>query len=124
MNIIFASQEDADELQKKYVVLELDTLRIPGSTDLRTAWCVVELSDLNITEVPVLDQYRNLHNNMMKNYRLKNWKYCEDALEHLRGRWKGVLDGFYNEIDRRIKEYKNKDPGESWTGVYDKTSSI
>lgn len=121
MNIIFASREDADELQSKYVVLELDTMKFPGAPDPRIAWCIVELSELNLSEIPVLDQYRDLHNNLMKNYRLKNWKYCEDALEHLKGRWRGVLDTFYDEIDNRVKKFKENDPGEKWTGVYDKT---
>lgn len=124
MNIIFANREDAAELRNKYVVLELDTLRFPGSTDPRIAWCLVELSNLNITELPNLDQYIDLHNNLMKNYRLKNWKYCEDALEHLRGRWQGVLDTFYSEITQRIESFRLDDPGQNWDGVYDKTRSI
>lgn len=121
MNIIFATREEAAELQNKYVVLELDTLRFPGSNNPRIAWCIVELSNLNITEVPALEQYQDLHNNMMRNYRLRNWKYCEDALEHLRGRWQGVLDTFYSEITKRINEFIHTDPGEDWDGVYDKS---
>lgn len=121
MNIIFASRNEADELQKKYVVLELDSLRFRGSDETRIAWCLIELDDLNITEMSVLDQFRNLHNNMMKNYRLRNWKYCEDALEHLRGRWKGTLDTFYDEICQRIDKFKNNDLGDHWDGVLDKT---
>ena len=58
-----------------------------------------------------------LFKNLMKNYRLQNWKFCEDALEHLIGKWNGELDTFYKEISRRVTEYKDQDLGTDWTGV-------
>jgi hypothetical protein len=54
---------------------------------------------------------------MMRNYKLKNWKYCEDAIEHLLGRWKGDLDSFYNEIANRLKTLKEQEPGTEWDGT-------
>ena len=78
------------------------------------------MEDLTLQDLPVLAQFRDLHNNMMKNYRLRNWKYCEDAIEHLMGKWRGDLDSFYAEIAGRIARFKEQDPGPEWDGVYDK----
>jgi hypothetical protein len=33
------------------------------------------------------------------------------------GRWNGEVDSFYNEMDARVKNYKEQDPGSDWTGV-------
>lgn len=120
MKIIFGTREDMDQLSDSYTVLELDSLRYPGSPEPQIAWCIIAMEDLTLQDLPVLAQFRDLHNNMMKNYRLKHWKYCEDAIEHLMGKWRGDLDSFYTEIARRIAKFKEQDPGPDWDGVYDK----
>lgn len=117
MNIIFASQEDVQDLATKYVVLELDTFRFPGTDARQTAWALVEQTSLTLQDLPTIDQFRDLHNNLMHNYRLKNWSYCEQALEHLLGKWKGELDTFYDEISRRVQGFKETPPSEEWDGT-------
>jgi len=114
MNILFAGVEDIKYLDSKYIILELDTIRIADIN--QTAWCLIE--KVTLQDIPVIETYRELHNNMMRNYRLKNWKYCEDALEHLTGRWQGELDTFYRELAVRIADFKQQDPGADWDGVY------
>jgi hypothetical protein len=116
MNILFAGAEDLEYLQSKYIILELDTIRLRDSDTKQTAWCLIE--KVTLQDIPVIETYRELHNNMMRNYRSKNWKYCEDALEHLTGRWQGELDTFYKEIAVRIAGFKQQDPGADWAGVY------
>lgn len=120
MKIIFGNREDMDQLASSYTVLELDSLRYPGSPEPQTAWCIISMDDLTLQDLPVMAQFRDLHNNMMKNYRQRNWKYCEDAIEHLTGKWRGELDSFYAEIAGRIARFKEQDPGPDWDGVYDK----
>jgi hypothetical protein len=115
---MFASDLDIAELKTKYTILELDTLRFADSDVTQTAWCVISTDNVTLQDLPVMDRYQELHNNMMRNYRLKNWKYCEDALEHLTGRWQGELDTFYKEIAVRIAGFKQQDPGADWAGVY------
>lgn len=117
MNIIFASNEDIESLGKNYLVLELDTLLLPGNKDAVTAWSIIDTSSLTLQELPVIPQFTELHQNLIKNYKLRNWKFCDDALEHLFGRWKGTLDTFYTDIAIRIKQYKVNEPGPEWTGV-------
>lgn len=116
---IILGKENAREVDAKYVVLELDSMLLSGSTEPVTAYCLVE--KISLTEMLHLDSYITLHNNTMRNYRLKNWKYCEDALEHLMGRWNGELDTFYSELGTRIAKLKTQDLDENWTGVIDKS---
>ena len=121
MNIVFASDTDLAQLQIKYIVLELDTLRFENSNQTQTAWCLISTENLTLQELPLVDQYRQLHNNMMRNYKLKNWKYCEDAIEYLMGRWRGELDSFYVEISNRLVSFKKIQPDTDWDGSYVKS---
>lgn len=114
---MFASNSDVAELKSKYTILELDTLRFADSNETQTAWCIISTDSLSLQELIELDRYQELHNNMMRNYKLKNWKYCEDAIDHLLGRWKGDLDSFYNEISSRLKTLKEQDLEQNWDGT-------
>jgi hypothetical protein len=117
MNIIFGADQIPD-LEEKYVVLELDTFRLPGRTEPATAYCVVEnVGFANLQRVP---EFKDLHHNLIANYRQRNWKYCEDAMQYLRGFWGGEMDTFYDELQNRIDRYKVSDPGETWDGIIDK----
>jgi hypothetical protein len=100
---------------EKYTVLELDTFRIVDGPSDVTAYCVVE--SIPITEMNQIDSFRNLHNNLMSNYRKKDWNYCEQAIDHLVGKWNGELDSFYIDLLQRINKFKEQDPGDMWDGV-------
>ena len=120
MNIIFG-REQAALIGENYTVLELDTIRFgPGGTEL-TAFCVVE--SMPILKMPQLESMKNLHANLLIEYRKKNWNYCEQALEHLIGFWGSELDTFYDNLRTRIKEYSENDPGDEWSGVVEKSLS-
>ena len=118
MNIILG-RENVEHAQEKYTVLELDTLLINGAADPVTAYCLIE--QVPIDQIAGIDQFRDLHNNLMKNYRLQNWKFCEDALEHLRGQWGGELDSFYTEMGQRISKLRQQVLNDDWHGIIDKT---
>ena len=117
MNIVFANRDDVLELGTKYIVLELDTMKLPNVDVPQIAWCVVGTDQLSLSDIGEGTNFQELHSNLMKNYRLKNWNYCIQALEHLKGKWKGELDSFYDEMSARVSLYQERDPGEKWTGV-------
>lgn len=121
MNIILG-KENVENIQDKHIVLELDSFYLQGSSDPVTAYGIVE--KLPIEQISSADQFKELHNNMMKNYRLRNWKYVEDALEHLVGKWFGEYDTFYNELSRRVQSLKEQDLGSDWDGIIDKNSDL
>jgi hypothetical protein len=118
MNIIFG-RENADVMSKKYTVLELDTVKLmPAGTSI-TAFCAVE--NIPIVDMPRVDSMKSLHENLLINYRKKDWNYCQQALEHLTGFWGHDLDTFYHDIGQRIAAYMETDPGPEWDGAIQKS---
>ena len=99
MNIILG-KEAAGKLQDSYTVLELETFIRQDGSEV-TAYCIVE--SVPIGELATLLANKQLHDNFVREYNNKNYKYCEDALEHLLGKFNGELDSFYLEIISRIK---------------------
>lgn len=114
MNIVLG-KENVEQLQNKHIVLELDSFCFGDSKDIVTAYGIVE--KLSIDEISIAEQLQDLHNDMMKNYRLRNWKYVEDALEYLIGKWSGEYDTFYSEISQRVASLKTQDLPLGWDGI-------
>ena len=111
MHIVLGDQI-TKEISDKYVVLELDSFQIPGKDHAVSAYCVVE--NVPIHELPQADQFRDLHAQMIRNYRLGNWKFCEDALKYLQGRWNGEVDSFYHALGARITDRKQQPDNITW----------
>ena len=112
MNIIFGDRV-AELAQEKYTVLELDTFLVGDQT--ATAYAVVE--KIPLLEMTNLSHYKDLHDNLMREYQKRNWNYCEDAIGHLQGRWSTDLDSFYSELYQRIQNLKTQSLSDDWTGA-------
>jgi hypothetical protein len=116
MNIIFKA--NAEEIAKKYVVLDLDTFSVPdGST--HTVCCVVE--NIPITELSETENLKALHAGLIEHYSRKEWPDCEQAIQQLVGKWGGELDSFYQELITRIQSLKTQDLDDSWSPIIPKT---
>lgn len=109
MNIIFG-REQAEAMKEKYTILELDTFKI--GEQIVTAFCAVD--SMPIMEMPNIESMKSLHENLLIEFRKTNWNYCEQALEHLVGRWNHELDTFYDNIRQRIEHYKEKELNDDW----------
>ena len=116
MNIIFG--ENIAALENKYTVLELDTFRIGADGPVNTAYCVLELIPLE--EMALAESMVDLHGNLMKEYKTRNWNFCEQAIEHLMGKWNGELDTFYQELEKRISKLKTLDLTDEWSPIIEK----
>lgn len=114
MNIIFG-RDQAAIMSEKYTVLELDTIRITPDSMEVTAFCVIET--MPITEMPKVANMKELHENLLIEYRKRNWNYCINALEHLCGFWGHELDTFYDHIKQRVENYSEHEPDDAWDGV-------
>ena len=53
----------------------------------------------------------------MKNYKIKNWKFCEDALTILVGKFRGEVDSFYKVMQDRIVNLKEAKQDLHWTPI-------
>jgi hypothetical protein len=118
MNIIFDGPE-ADKLREKYTLLELDTFRFVPSGQVHIAFAVIE--NIPIDELFRLSFQKDLHSNLMENYCKGDWNFCEQAIEQLVGAFGGELDSFYAELNNRINNYKDNDPGENWDYMLERT---
>jgi hypothetical protein len=110
MNIIL--KQHLNDEYSKYTVLDLDTFELADGTK-HTACCVVE--NTPVQELAELPSLKLMHENLMKNLALKNWNFCEQAIEHLTGKWGGEVDTFYAELKTRIDRLKTMDLDDSWS---------
>jgi hypothetical protein len=121
MNIIFGLKS-VEAFEDRYTVLELDTFLLQPTNEVVTAYCLVET--IPVQEMPAIESLKELHSNLMAEYRKRNWRYCEDAVAHLTGKWGGELDSFYGELLQRIMKLKQTDLSEDWTGQLEKTVEV
>lgn len=116
MHIIFGKLA---ELEEKYTLLELDTIRIGVDGPVRTAYCVVE--NIPLEEMPAVDTLTELHESLMQDYRNQNWNKCEAGIGQLKGKWGGELDSFYVELAARIANLKTQTLNDTWSGIIEKS---
>jgi hypothetical protein len=60
---------------------------------------------------------KKLHENLIKNYKIGNWKFCTDAIGHLSGEFGGELDSFYDVLLERVVMLSKTNLPKSWDGV-------
>ena len=114
MHIIFG-KEQADALNGKYTVLELDTIQVGESATPVTAYCTIE--NVPLEELPELVKFKLLHENMLLSYRFRDWAICQQAIDQLTGKWGGELDSFYADLQTRLDQYQQQEPPQTWTHI-------
>jgi hypothetical protein len=121
MNIIFG-KEQAEVLKDKYTVLELDTFQV-GPDGLRiTAYCTIE--NIPLDEIADIVKNTDLHNDLLQFYQTREWKKSLQLIDQLIGLWGGELDSFYFELQSRINNLLDQDPGTNWNSVIIKDVSV
>lgn len=115
MQIIFG--DPPEELVEKYVVLELDTIKYSEDADPITAYCVVGGEHVTLEEMSEIKQNCDTHRALIMNYYKKNWEFCIQSIEALRGKFRGELDSFYDVLESRIRDYKNGKIESEWDGI-------
>jgi hypothetical protein len=88
----------ADRLRENYTVLELETFSVKNETV--TAYCVVD--QVPVLELATLENFKELHQQFIDNYNKGDFNFCRSAAEHLKGKFNGDLDSFYDILIARI----------------------
>ena len=114
MNIIFGA-DNASRATDKYIVLELDTVMLSPTAEPLVAYGLIEMVPLQ--DMSKIGSLSDLHANLIKEYKKQNWKFCEDAIEHLQGSWNNELDSFYIDLHNRIQTNKTQTFDAAWTGA-------
>lgn len=112
MNIIFG--DAVNLLPKEHLVLELDTVIVkPMNHEVKT-WCVVE--SLTTADHDNLEQNKNQHQNLLVQYRNRQWDDALKTISKLQGCWNGEVDSFYEVLKTRILELQATALDAAWTG--------
>lgn len=106
MNIIIGTDE-AEKMSEKYTILPLETMKFKSNPELppTIAYCV--LDTIPIPEMPKIKEQVDLHNKFYENYQKGDFNFCIQALEHLKGKWGGEIDSYYDIMEDRISKYKD-----------------
>lgn len=114
MHIIFDTQARL-ELEQKHIVLELDTMILPGEEVPKTAYCVVE--HIPFQELSIVDKLKAWHQELIEAYKAGDWDQCLTGIARLKGQWGGKVDSFYDILYERVKEFKEHEPGPEWDAI-------
>jgi len=117
MHILFGTNA-IDELLEdgRFTILELDTIQASPDVDPQPAFCV--LTEIGLGEINQLATKTTMHQQLMDSYKSKSWDNCSALLEQLYGSWQGEVDSFYITIARRIAEFQENPPDDTWDGIY------
>lgn len=116
MQVIFGEQQK-DLIGDRFTLLELDTFSQTGLPAPVTTYAVMGLNDIGLSDIPQMANFVTMHNAMLKEYRDRNWSFCFQALEHLKGKWNKQLDSFYEVFEDRLKELETQELPDGWNGV-------
>lgn len=126
MHVIFGKEKDQldesdvdiETLKTQYSIVPLDRVRYSEQGEVIQSWCLLSGDNTStMEEAPHLPRLIELHENMMQNYYRREWNFCEDAAENLKGRFGGELDSFYQHFLNRVRNYIDNEPDANWDGV-------
>jgi hypothetical protein len=100
---IILGKEIADEVRTRHMVLELETFDVPEK-GLTTAYCVLQSEKLVISELPDMERLLALHQAVVDAWNRGDYSTVSHGIEHIRGKFGGELDTFYDELEKRIRE--------------------
>lgn len=103
MHIVYG-KEQADRLKDKYTVLELDTVKVEEVNQNLTLYAVVNSESLGLIDLPQLEQWCKLHQDLIRNLKKKDKNFCLQAVEHLLGKFGGEIDSFYEHVRGRFED--------------------
>lgn len=101
MYIIFG-KENAEQLRERHIVLELETF---DQVDKKgTAYCVIQPESIALGDMPDVERLGRLHQATVDAWNRKDYAVVTEGIGHLKGRFGGSLDSFYEIIEQRIKD--------------------
>lgn len=116
MNIVFGD-EHIQNLNEKYLILELDTFKVNES--VVPTYCIIDSSSISIDSLTD-ETSSQLHSELIENYKKGDLKFCKDAIKNLYGKFNGELDSFYDIFSSRLDKISFDDEWCSTIDVSDK----
>ena len=119
MKVIFG-KNNMENLEGKYIVLELDTFKHPIYPDGVTCYGIISADDMLLGDIPKSADMLKLHESLLNNYKKQRWEFCEQTIKHLMNFWPKGYDEFYTDLLSRITAFKETPPGDDWTPTLEK----
>jgi len=120
MNIIFG--DVVKQIPNSYTILELDTIRFMPANQCVPAWCVLE--NIPLEELHLVESNKKMHEDLIAQYRQRNWDFCSQAITALLGCWNKDLDTFYYHLLNRVSQYQQTPPPDDWDGTLIKFANL
>ncbi len=115
---IVLGPKTAEYVKHDYFVLELDKIAVKGKKEGVNIYTV--LTDIDSAKAWVSE--KELHNNMLLQYRNKKWDEARKLTKELIGKFDCNMDLYYENWLERIDEMTTKQLPEQWDGTYVATS--
>lgn len=119
MKIIYG-KEQAETLDDKYIVFELDTFNITNVEEPMTAYCVVSADEVALQQLPDMEHWKKFHSEFIHGYKTKQFKYCKDCITNLKKRIGPEMDSYYEIMETRIDDYLENGVPDDWTHIIEK----
>jgi len=117
---IVVGPKTAEYIADEYFVVELDTIAVKGKKQGVNIYTVLgtskEMEFLNY--IP----FREIHNEMLDDYRTQNFARAIKSCTNLRTAFGGNMKNYYEMMLERCEEYVKNPPPADWDGVYRATS--
>jgi len=98
---VINGKENANMVEDKYTTLELDTLLLDNNEQL-TNYAVIGPDEIDMKLLTKWSSMITLHQALIKNYKIRNWRFCIDAIEQLQGNIDPFMDSFYDILAERV----------------------
>lgn len=102
MHIIFGT-DVAEQLKDRHIVLELETFQVENRPPT-TAYCVVQAESIALGEMPDIERYSRIHQALVDAWNRKDYVTVAEGIAHLKGKFGGELDSFYEILEDRMKD--------------------
>jgi len=105
MNVVF-TKEAATTLAETYTVLPLPPITQTEGDKTVTVepHVVIDMEKVPLMEISSLEQWVDLHKKLVANHIKQDYNFCEQAAEHLMGKFKGELDSYYQHVLTEVKQ--------------------
>ena len=99
MNVVF-TKESEDKLAETYTVLPLPPITQTEGEKTVTVepHVIIDMDKVPLQEISSLEEWCGLHREVVKNHIKQDYSFCEQAISHLMGKFKGELDSYYKHI--------------------------
>ena len=101
MNIVFG-RKNLEALGDKFTSLEVDTVEMGGESV--ECFCIIDIEDMSMPDFQTLEETQKLHKQMLDSFKSGDHKLTKDLIDHLKGRLRGHMDGFYESVLSRITQ--------------------